>query len=908
MKPLTPFLRPTSTSLPTAAGWLPHPSPASWLAEAVHIRRKDPGTTIQIFPTPISLTNRSPSGALLTLSGNQLPPDQLFNPHTIPLGEPFPGVFIPTSATIVPSLTPEEIPLCFPYPIQFLHPAIGLCGFHPSDAIDPLTLLTPPTIRRTPWNLAIPAPPQPPPLRGISLTLPLPTAKPSEKDPDQAPPNPPADPPQPPDSFLRRTASSIGSLGADALRRLGSPDMASRLQSWSQQLNPAISRTRDSEINRLLSDLADNPRKAMRRAMPLVNPSTPSTGPSRPPSAQLPFRPKEWNPHTPPGKLRTSDRWGLTGQQFNALEAAYRRAASLEASAGHWIRAARIYGELLGDWPLCASMLEKAGLWHDAALLHRDRCGNHQRAAACFASAGAIDDAVNSWLAAGYPLPAADLLIQTGRHKEARELYEHACLSKESDPILAASILEQKLHRPDDAIRLLRQAWHHRGVPGAFSEFFAMLSRHGHHDEALATLTELTRDPTSCPLSTTAFLSSLRTIASSYPHHRVRSAAANLALLSAAQYLSSRQPHPPDASAILLSLHTFAPDDPLLRDDARRFLSTHYPAAHFAAALTEQRLPSEIITLGDEDIPEEILWLALSTRSGKPVAAGVHFDYQTPTSPVVWDSTTREVTFPPVESSPPEADRISFVSTRYLSVILFLPFSYDSSGTASWYPHPSRNRRLTPADVHQLQHVLAITTDPHTSGFIALCLKSTGSLVAESFDERGSHTASRILPILPDQENHRWLAAAHQHSLWIAHGHSLWCFQHGEQHPHQSLHAFLPHPITSLTTPSLSRQNHAAATDSEGHLWLLTLRRPSWGIDITHIPCSPASLAAFTNDGFLCATTSAGGLAFAPGNFTSPARHLAFPEDSPRIISACPTGPHSISFLASDGTIITFAG
>ena len=906
MKPVTPFLRPSGTTLPTAAGWLPHPSPASWLAEAVHISRRDPGTTIQIFPTPTSLTNRAPSGALLTLAGNQLPPDQLFQPHIIPLGEPFPGIFIPTRATIVPGLTPEEIPLCFPYPIQFLHPSIGLCGFHPEDAIDPVRFLAPPTIRRTPWNLATPAPPEPPPLHGVSLTLPLPQAEPPENDPGHATPHSPADPPQPPKSLLRRTASSIGSLGADTLRRLGSSDFASRLQSWSQQINPAIEDLRDSAIKRLLSDLANDPRKAIRRAMPLVQPHTTPRGPSRPPSARLPFRPKEWNPHAPPGKHRNYDRWSLTSRQSNALEAAYRRAASLEASAGHWIKAARIYGELLGDWPLCASMLEKAGLWHDAALLHRDRCHNHQRAAACFESAGAIEHAVQSWLAAGFPLPAADLLSRTGRPREARDLYEHACGNPGVDPILAASILEQKLHRPGEAISLLRQRWRRQADAAAFSEFFTLLSRYAHHDEALATLAELTGNPSSCPRPTTAFLSSLRTIASSYPQPSVRSAAANLALHTAARYLSSRHPRPSDASAILLSLHAFAPDDPLLRDDARRFLSTHYPAAHFAAAHTESRQPSEIISLPSSEFMEGTQWLALSSRAARLSAAGLHLDHSAPPTTVVWHSATHEITFSPIKTSPPVPHGLTFVSTSFLSVFHLPTHPPSSHGSMSWHSLTSQNARTTPADVHQLQNVLAITPDPHTCGFIALCLKSTGSLVAEYFDERGSLTTSRILPIHPDNENHPWFAAAHHRSLWIAHAHSLWCFQLTDGHDHQSIHTFLPHPITSLTTPGTSSQHHAAATDSAGHLWLLTPRLHSWGIDLTHIPCHSASLAAFTNDGSLCAITSDGGLAFAPGNYSSPARHLAFPRDTPHITAACPSGPHSISFLSSNGIIFTF--
>jgi tetratricopeptide (TPR) repeat protein len=906
MKPVTPFLRPSGTSLPTAAGWLPHPSPSSWLAEAVHISRRDPGTTIQIFPTPTSLTNRSPSGALLFLAGNHLPPDQLFQPHTIPLGEPFPGVFIPTNATIVPSLTPEEITRGFPYPIQFLHPSIGLCGFHPEDAIDPVSLLAPPTIRRTPWNLATPAPPEPPPLHGISLTLPLSKDEPPEINPGHATPNPPANPPQPPNSFLRRTASSIGSLGAETLRRLGSSDIASRLHSWSQQINPDIERLRDSEISRLLCDLANDPRKAMRRAMPLVQPHTPPTGPFRPRSARLPFRPKDWNPHAPPGKHQRSDRWGLTPHQCNALEAAYRRAASLEASAGHWIKAARIYGELLGDWPLCASMLEKASLWHDAALLHRDRCHNHQRAAACFESAGAIDDAVKSWLAAGFPLPAADLLTRIGRPREARDLYEHACSSSGFDPILAASILEQKLHRPGEAISLLRQRWCHQADAAAFSEFFAMLSRHDHHHEALATLAELTGNPSSHPRPTAAFLSSLRTIASSYPQPSVRSAAANLALHTAARYLSSPQPRPTDASAILLSLHAFAPDDPLLRDDARRFLSTHYPAAHFTAAHTESRQPSEIITPPSSDFMETTQWFALSSRADRLSAAGLYSNHAAPPTTVVWHSSTHETTFPPVKPSPAASKGLNFVSTSFLSIFHLPTQSPGSPSIVSWHSHTSQNARTTPAEINQLQNAIAIAPDPHTSGFITLCLKSTGSLVAEYFDERGSLTASHILPIHPDNENHQWLAAAHHHSLWIAHGHSVWCFQLKEAHAHHNLHTFLPHPITSLTTPGLSRQNHAAATDSAGHLWMLTPRLHSWGIDLTHIPCPSASLAAFTNDGSLCAITPDGGLAFAPGHYSSPARHLAFPQNTPQITAACPTGPHSISFLSSSGTIFTF--
>jgi hypothetical protein len=551
-------------------------------------------------------------------------------------------------------------------------------------------------------------------------------------------------------------------------------------------------------------------------------------------------------------------------------------------------------------------MLEKASLWHDAALLHRDRCHNHQRAAACFESAGAIDDAVKSWLAAGFPLPAADLLTRIGRPREARDLYEHACSSSGFDPILAASILEQKLHRPGEAISLLRQRWCHQADAAAFSEFFAMLSRHDHHHEALATLAELTGNPSSHPRPTAAFLSSLRTIASSYPQPSVRSAAANLALHTAARYLSSPQPRPTDASAILLSLHAFAPDDPLLRDDARRFLSTHYPAAHFTAAHTESRQPSEIITPPSSDFMETTQWFALSSRADRLSAAGLYSNHAAPPTTVVWHSSTHETTFPPVKPSPAASKGLNFVSTSFLSIFHLPTQSPGSPSIVSWHSHTSQNARTTPAEINQLQNAIAIAPDPHTSGFITLCLKSTGSLVAEYFDERGSLTASHILPIHPDNENHQWLAAAHHHSLWIAHGHSVWCFQLKEAHAHHNLHTFLPHPITSLTTPGLSRQNHAAATDSAGHLWMLTPRLHSWGIDLTHIPCPSASLAAFTNDGSLCAITPDGGLAFAPGHYSSPARHLAFPQNTPQITAACPTGPHSISFLSSSGTIFTF--
>lgn len=904
MNPVTPFLRPSSAKLPTAAGWLPNPAPATWLAEAAHITRQDLHATVHIFPVASSRAHRSPAGALLTLSGNQLPPDQLFRPHTLPLGEPFPGVFIPTSTTISPSLTPEEISRCFPYPIQFLHPSIGLCGFHPADAIDPVGLLCPPQLRTNPWNLAVPAPPDPPTLQGLSLTLPTQAGFPHGDPGHDGPPTPGRTGIA--EIIFRGIASHLGSLGADALRSIGSSTKAQRLDSWSHQFRRDLTHLRASEINRLLNDLESDPRKGIRRAIPLARRNSPHRGPTTPPSAKLANRPSSWNPNDPPDRHSTSDSWNLTRDQFAALEAAYRYAASLEVSAGQWSRAARIYGELLGDWRQCAAMLERAALWQDAAIIHRDRCHNHQRAALCFENAGCFDDAMQSWLASGFTIAAADLLARAGRQTEADELYREACRQSGHDPVRSAAILEQKLHRPDEAISLLAARWRRHADTTAFAEYFAMLSRHGHHETALANLSELTTQPKSCPHPTTTFLSTLRTIFSTYPDPAVRAAAANLALHTAGRFLTTTQSRRSDAVSILSSLHHFAPDDPLLRDDANRFLALHHPAAYSAAAPSSPRQPTAVISLPDSGPMAATQWLALSCHSGKLSAAGLRPNPQATPTPVIWHSATRETEFPPVNLSGPAPHHLGFLSTSHISLLHTPSPNPSDCGQAMWYQHDRSGSDLTRPDVTQLNDVLAITRHHSSGGFIVLCRKPTGSLVAEHWHAQGQHLLSRMIPMQAEASGHPWLAASCHHTLWIAHGHSLWCFQEPDGRFREATHTLLPHPITCLTAPGTKEPSLAAATDSDGNLWLLTPRAASWGIEITPIPTHPVSLAAFTPNGFLHAASALGGLAFAPANFLSPVRQLAFPANTSPLIDTCPTGPESIAFLSRNGRIFAF--
>ncbi len=806
------------------AGWLPSAEVGEWLEEARDFVAGHPGAGVRMHVVAGEKAG-SVAGVVLVVTG--VVGAVRFRPRVVALGEMWPGVLVPVRSRAVMALTATEVRAMFPRQVHFVHPVLGVTGWSAEEAVLPEEVLVISEVSKGGWMDAVPG------VLGVAALRHLGLEEGREGDGflaseaggigESAGVEPG---PEGWSAAARRAGAAMGDLGAGALRAMGRDAAASRVDAWSRRFRQDLAARRKAEIERLLEAFGSDPAGALRRAIPLVGGGK-GRGPGPLPGTVLGERPEEWDPMR--NGSGGGDEWAVDQATRLRLERAYREAAVRESAAGRWLRAARIYGELLGDWAMAAQMLERAGRWREAARVYRERLRVPGKAAGCFESAGLLSEAVVAWREAGNHEEAGELLARLGQDEEARREWEQA-VRVSRDPLKQAELLERRLGRVERALEVLEEAWRHGRNGAAFEEYFALLGRLGRHGEARGLLEAMGRHPERGVRPRTAMMAALRTVFLGYPEAGVRGAAAETALVVAGDALGRKQSR--DAVRCMVTeLARFFPGDVVLGDDAARYLAGKrmaVPAVRRAAAV---RVPDRV--MGPEAGGEGgCRWDSLGMEDGRVTVAGMRLVLP---REVVWRDEKRPWVAERVlgEMELPEgAEAVEHVMTGAGPVVLVR----GRESVATWETALGRV---------VVRDVLAVGPGGREGEWVLLTRKETGGLVAEIYGDDGELRRVRVIDLVGAGEvAGRWLVSGQGDDLWIAVGRVVCCVSERIDFARVEMEA----EVTALAVSGGGRERRAVVV-AGGRAVVLGLRGRGWALETWELAGEGVTAAGFRRDG-----------------------------------------------------------
>jgi hypothetical protein len=120
---------------PASAAFLRGTDPAAWLRELA--RWGLAAAQLRCYLVPESIRSVRPAGLFVLVDGGELPGDVVE-----PYGQATETrLFVPVRATLWPATAPGELAAALLWPLQLLHPSIGLVSFDTSDELDLASLL-----------------------------------------------------------------------------------------------------------------------------------------------------------------------------------------------------------------------------------------------------------------------------------------------------------------------------------------------------------------------------------------------------------------------------------------------------------------------------------------------------------------------------------------------------------------------------------------------------------------------------------------------------------------------------------------------------------------------------------------------------------------------------------------------
>jgi hypothetical protein len=420
----------------------------------------------------------------------------------VPVAVPVPGavrlralaeaLYVPADATLVPALLDDEAAgLVRDWGLVFL-PGGRVLLFDRHAPIELGGLLTARALERLKWS-SLPEPRRlADRLMCVSIELPEPSpeefyrALAREVQRGQPPPDQPTAKDQqqsegtdqtPGDDRTRTGEAGQGSAsGADSGGRgfpsaAGMVDAAQRLfaragravELLKEKVRPEPA-DHSALIRKLVREFREgDPARALRRAIPIVNPDEPSV-PRR--DYRLPWSDAIYRLADLLRRPGRGEAWGVRYAQPRAvreLADEYRKAAERAVRQGDFRRAAYIYGVLLADDRMAAKALGRGGLHHDAAVLYLNKLNDPAAAAMAFEAAGMVDRALAIHRQLGSHEAAGDLLRRLGDDSEAVVEYQKAAAAlvagASNDHLRAGQLLLEKARRSDLAAELFQTGW-----------------------------------------------------------------------------------------------------------------------------------------------------------------------------------------------------------------------------------------------------------------------------------------------------------------------------------------------------------------------------------------------------------------------------------------------------------------
>lgn len=638
-----------------AAWFLSGSDPSRWIEELVRTGLAAPETQLLLIPN--SASDRSLAGVLV------IPPSTTViaaTPAGLPCQQIAGRLFVPVDAELHPPASDLELRAALPLPTYFFHPVHGLTGFEAESVLRVWECIELPPEQNVGWNLACPGAPSLPELQSVVAALPPgidqvfgdAAAEIGTEPPGDLPPlpnEPGTNPIKDSGDFIKRQlARLIDSTTRQLPHTSSHRTWINDLEDWAnrqlQSRNNPLQTERNNAIHRLLKLFETDPESALRHALPMN--TFPHRG-SAPPSNQLGTHEPNFNL----GKLGggPADFWDIPYAQQEALRQRYREMADRELQLGRHRRAAYIYAQLLGDLPSAARVLVQGRFYHEAARLYEDHLGNPLEAARCFAEAGLLVEAIERYTKLQRWLEAADLYERLGDHEAAVQNIERAIEEQTTrgDLLRAAELTEQRLQRPDIALKLLLAAW--PGSPQAVRCLAAAIElrgRLGRHDEVIEHITRLVRDSVPGDLAL-PMINALRPLAGTYPHATVRHRLADLCRVRIAAQLRLPNLSATDSGKLTSHLIQLAPHDHLVARDANRH--QHQRVEHentTRRALQkgpERKTPTVFQRI---QLPRECKWLHLRRDKNWFYAIGITGTSNVTLVRGTWDGSVQSISWP----------------------------------------------------------------------------------------------------------------------------------------------------------------------------------------------------------------------------------------------------------------------
>ena len=428
--------------------------------------------TVVIYPLPGNIPN-SISGCLVLHDDVNSIPDLADHERVQAINA---NLYIPENAILSPQLDGDELQGLFPSGIHLFHPSIGWAELF--ESLDPGKLLSSPGIQSyfvlTPED-GVHIPGQ---VRSFRVVAISPEDKLKEMD-ERIFPKSTRNNDKPLNPFERiklglyklllRKGEKAAADVELAQEQSGSPaswwrrafsflnPVTTAMSGISKRMHTDFEGLKDrnqSELDKLLKMLADDPAEALKYAIPLDGAGRGSV------SGNFTLS-KRWFNFPLSGGSSSSGVVDL-GSGTDTLRSRYQQLALDFIEQKEYEKAAFIYMKLLKNSFAAAGALEKGGLFSEAAAVYLKHCQNKAKAAECYENGNMFVEAIELYEELHQHEKVGDLYIKLNKRKNAHEHYEKviSAYREKHQYVKASLIYMKKMYMPSAAQEMLMTGWH----------------------------------------------------------------------------------------------------------------------------------------------------------------------------------------------------------------------------------------------------------------------------------------------------------------------------------------------------------------------------------------------------------------------------------------------------------------
>lgn len=402
----------------------------------------------------------------------------------------------------------------------------------------------------------------------------------------------------------RNNSSGAQAASATAAKRGWFGRWRQRVSERVQRSLEELQRRRESELDRLVRMMDENPDEGLQYAVPLNSDYLGRGGDNGWDSLSRGL------PDFSLGGLGGGGGGGsfTSPEHYQKLRERYMRQANLLLEKGDYRKAAYVYAHLLGDLHSAASVLEQGRYYREAAALYKDHLKNQLLAAQCLEKGGLLAEAAEEYREIRQHEKAGDLYRMLAHEEKAQSMYQ-LCVEQAlglQNYLEAARLQHEKQHLTTAAEETLLLGWNSmHPQENCLHRYIALRAA---QEESPAHTAERLYAAGLKMQQEQIFLNQLRLIYQQAPPDSHDAALAQqLALrLISAQAMGGKH-------TALNQLQHFTGSDRLVQADASRYIVQNRIQTRQPAALPE---------LQGFDLPKGVAWRKLLTGSRYWVALG----------------------------------------------------------------------------------------------------------------------------------------------------------------------------------------------------------------------------------------------------------------------------------------------